>query len=1439
MNGSKTLLLLDFVSLRLMTSIPLDPLSNDERTSAPLRSDKIDFNASLSIFEKQFPFPSAMSILFMTPKTGPPGTVVTALVEADDQPTSPSTSASTSRSILAALVSGIIVPFLRTSINTVIFNIPSAAPSGMVCVAIIQDEPSDRSSNPKYSVGTFTVSPVVPKVPIISSVDGDFTVGGTIVIIGSNFTGATNVTVNGVPVASFTVDSADQITAILAATVVGTEATVAVQTAAGSSTFNTIVPPPAITAIVPNLVCGGSVVTISGTNFDTGSVATFSFSGQTLPLEILSRTPGTLQVRAVNPVPSDVTVGQVVVTSSSGSSTPVSLTINPAPVISKPITTPATIGQNFTINGLNLGTIGLAVSIGGSEAKVISQTGTSVTIIVPYGIATGPSEVSVTGSGIDCGDTAPLTVLPEPLLITAISPNPVTLTGSSTITITGTGFDVLVPSNNIVHVGTVAATVTSVTADGGGGGVYTIVATLAPQSLTGSQIVTLTVAGQTTTSDVPLVVDASVSSISQPLISESMTIQGYGFGHPGEVVTVTFTNLDNGTISTVSPTSESEDEIVVPVPSVAGRYEFYVTSNGTNSPTYSFELAPIVTNATGSPIAPTGTITIVGAGFAPTVANNTVTIGGVQADVTSVSLDGTSLTAVIGGDTPTGSGIVVQVIINGQPSNIDVTVDVLPLPTISGVTGIFFTGESIVIVGSNFVDVTGVTVNGVAVASFTVDPVDPVDQITAVLAATIDTTEAIVQVTTIAGSASFTVNLTPTITSVTPNPVCGGSSTTLNGSFPASSAVTFTTSGTSHNLPILSQTPTAFEVEVLNFISSTPIVGVVTAGNSSPIGLTINPTPVILTDTPSVATIGQSFTIEGQNLGDPTMQVTVNGVEVKMATQTANSIEIFIPDAVSPGLSTVTVTSGSGCTDSIPVTLLMEPLSVTSVSPNPVTLTASTNITIVGTGFDVITPSNNVVTVGNVLATVVSVTSGADGSGVDTITATLAPATLTGSQSVVVSVDGSDSNSIPLVVGPSVSATSQTSASQPITIQGYGFGYPGEVSTVTFTGPNGSTTTVSPTSESPGEIVVTAPSIAGSYTFYVTSNGIDSVTYALDIVPTVTGATGSPITPTGTITITGTGYDTIATNNMVTIGGAEAKVTSVSPDGTSLTAMIGNDTPVGMGQIVVTVNGQASDDLVSVDVVAPVLSHVTYNPGQPMRIFGSNFTPNTQVIVDGAVWTLPVTYISSTEIRTEKPSTRGDHSVWVRNGNINSDDWLEIEVTTQIYSFQSNPACAGATVVAVGQGYDETSTIVFPNFGSIIPTRWTSTSLQFNVPIGATVGTNALQVVNGDGTQSVTRNLSVTSPAPDPVTITSISSVIGSYTLYSNWSFTVTGTNLLNVTSMTVQGIPVSIVNQTSSSITAQAPILTGSSAFVVLTRSGGCTSTAKVNVYIPPPTPS
>jgi RHS repeat-associated protein len=196
---------------------------------------------------------------------------------------------------------------------------------------------------------------------------------------------------------------------------------------------------------------------------------------------------------------------------------------------------------------------------------------------------------------------------------------------------------------------------------------------------------------------------ASVSSSSVPLISgitpsagaigTSVSITGTGFGAALNASTVAF----NGFVA--APTSWSDTQIVIPVPSGATTGNVVVTANGAAGNGVSFTVLAPPSVSTISPRAgPVGTaVTITGTSFGTTQGTSTVSFNGTSATPASWS-DGQIVVSVPTGAT-TGS---VVVTVSGLAST-GVNFTVLAPPSISSISptsGVV--GAIVTITGANF-----------------------------------------------------------------------------------------------------------------------------------------------------------------------------------------------------------------------------------------------------------------------------------------------------------------------------------------------------------------------------------------------------------------------------------------------------------------------------------------------------------------------------------------------------------------------------------------------------------------------------------------------------------------------------------------------------------------------------------------------------------------
>jgi hypothetical protein len=293
----------------------------------------------------------------------------------------------------------------------------------------------------------FAINAAAPSIVGISPAQGPSAGGTAVNIIGSNFTGVSAVKFGAASAASFTVISANSITAYSPA---GSAGTVDIQvvtpsgaSAAGANDQFTYLALPAVTGISPSTgkIAGGTTVAISGMNL-TGATSV-SFGGTATSFTFNSST----SITAVSPQGSAGTVDVTVATSGDTSLTSPAdhFTYAPAPTVSNvsPATGSTDGGTAVTITGTNFSGTGYTVTAVnfGSVAVTpdsVSADGTSISATSPAGSA-GPVNVTVVTPGGSVTSATQFTYAPPPV-VQSINPSHGPVTGGTSVTITGTGF---------------------------------------------------------------------------------------------------------------------------------------------------------------------------------------------------------------------------------------------------------------------------------------------------------------------------------------------------------------------------------------------------------------------------------------------------------------------------------------------------------------------------------------------------------------------------------------------------------------------------------------------------------------------------------------------------------------------------------------------------------------------------------------------------------------------------------------------------------------------------------------------------------------------------------------------------------------------------------------------------------------------------------------
>jgi len=527
------------------------------------------------------------------------------------------------------------------SSSTIAFNGTTATPTSWSNTQIVAPVPTGATTGPiVVTVGgvasnhvNFTVG-TPPTISYTNPVNGP--AGTSVTIVGTYFgatLGTSTLAFNGTS-ATPTSWSSTQIVAPVPTGATTGPIIVTVGGVASNHVNFTVGTPPTISYTNPIDGPVGTTVTVVGNYFgSTQGSSTITFNGTPATPTTWSNT------QIVAAVPSGAVTGPVVVTVGGIASNHVNFIVGTPPTISytNPIDGPA--GASITIVGNYFGSTVGNVTFNGTAATPASWSNTQIVVPVPNGASTGP--LVVTAGGMASNQVNFIVGTPPTISYT----NPVRAAVGSSIAIVGNYFGSTQGSSTITFNGT-AATPSS-------WGDTQITVPIPAGSSTGPLVIAV---GGMNSNSVNFTVVPNIISLSPSSgpSGTTVTIAGTTFGLAQGSSTVTF----NGTVT--SPSSWSDSQIAVPVPSGASTGPVVVTAAGnvSNSANFTFLPTPSITSVSPTSGSAGASVTITGANFGPTQGSSFVTFNGTAAIPTSWSP--TSIVVPVPNGASTGNIVVTE-----------------------------------------------------------------------------------------------------------------------------------------------------------------------------------------------------------------------------------------------------------------------------------------------------------------------------------------------------------------------------------------------------------------------------------------------------------------------------------------------------------------------------------------------------------------------------------------------------------------------------------------------------------------------------------------------------------------------------------------------------------------------------------------------------------
>jgi YD repeat-containing protein len=650
----------------------------------------------------------------------------------------------------------------------------------------------------------------------------------------------------------------------------------------------------------------------------------------------------------------------------------------------------------------------------------------------------------------------------------------------------------------------------------------------------------------------------------------------------------------------------------------------------------------------------------------------------------------------------------------------------------------------------------------------------------------------------------------PTITSLSPASGAVGSLGTISGSGFGSTQSSSTVKFNGKTATVTSWSANSITATVATGTTTGNVVVTVGGVASSGVTFTVTPAPSNGSLTPNIGAVGSSIVIAGSNFGasQGNGNVKFNGTLAAITSWSATSITATLATGTTTGNVIVTA-AGGVASNGVNFTVTLAP-SISSLTPNTGAVGAS--VVLAGSNFGPAQGNGKVTFSSNKTATITSWSA-------TSITATVPAGAVTGN--VVVTAAGgvqSAGSSFTVVAAPSITSLAPATAAwgTSVTITGINFGATqGSNSTVKFSG-----TVATPTSWSATTIQVPVPANASSGNVVVHAGGVDSNGSSFTVAPGITSLSPTSGVVGTSVTITGTSFGSSQGASTVKFNGTKATVISWSATSIIATVPSGATT----GNVVVTTS--VASNGAAFTVVSPPsissLSPMSGGVGAAVTINGSNFGATqggSQVTFSNNATATTINSWSNTKIVALVPAgaITGNVTVTVGGNTSNGASFTVIQPPS-ISNLSPFSAGIGTSITINGSNFGATQggsmVTFFNNIAATTINSWSATSINVQVPTGATSGNVTVTTAGGSSSANFT-----VIPAPVLSNVSPASAGAGALVTITGSNFGATqGASLVNINNANA---PVVSWSATTIVVSVPATAVSGSG-YISVTTAGG-----------------